>query len=243
MGPGELSGVSEIEIANDYLYALSTIGRRMHIFSIEGDFKKSVILPGALSQLRVDHFKNIYGILYLGQTYEMVEFDKNIQNKKTYNSRKWEEPRLFQALMTFDLSINGDIIVGNPSDYEYYIYNPRENEKKLIKKLHKPIRIPELDIERYKTSGWKIPEYYEAYYRIYADDNGKIIVNTRTSLNGQAKNFYDLFENDGKYLSSFAIDAYKNLIWKRDHLYAIDEDKEGNQIVRVFKIRWKENTQ
>jgi len=246
-GPGELDGASEIEVANGLIFVSSLAGRKVHIFNIDGDYKKSIPLPGSFIQLRVDRAGNFYGSLFdifpEGGINKIVQCDPNFNIKKTYASRKLEQARFYGTVLTCVLAKNEDFIVGNPSDYEISIYDRLGELKKIIKKKHPPIKIPDSEIKRLhkmNSLNWEIPEYFDPFNLVYSDDYGRIIVNTH-SIAGQKKAFYDVFDDDGKFLASFVLDNYKNIYWKKDRLYAIDEDGEGLPIVRVFKVNWKEN--
>jgi hypothetical protein len=239
IGPGELDSCYEIEVASDSLYALSTGSRRIHIFRLNGQYQKSLQAPAFLSQIRVDRGGNIFGIEHNPPLDKIVYCDSNFKIDKTYASRKPWNQILFTSWLSFDLGMNGDIVVGNPSDYEFFVYGRSGELKKIIKKKSDPIRIPDEDIKRYRASVERLPKYFEAYYRVFADDQGHFLVNTHYFLSAGNKAFFDVFDEGGKYLSSFDLKNNLHILWKNGRLYTADEDKDGLPVVRVFKALWK----
>jgi|GEM_PF-3761234 len=241
-GPGELDGVSEIEVAHHHLYALGSAGMRIHVFDEAGIYKNTLKTPGTLSSLRVNETGLFFARLFDRQSYRIIHFgpDKNIL--RSFGKENWEKPRFWQNILSYEISPTGDVIVGDSSNYKFFVYSVDGRQKKTITKNIRPIKIPisELNYLKNKNAGlFEIPIYYDPFWLLFVDDEGRIIVNTHIFLAGPEKAFYDLFSPEGKYLSSFSLDYYKKLIWKGNHLYAVSEDYEGFPIVKVFKVRWK----
>lgn len=241
-GPGELDGVSEIEVANHHLYALGSAGMRIHVFDEAGTYKNTLKTPGTLSSLRANETGLFFARLFDRQFYSIIHFgpDKNIL--RSFGKENWEKPRFWQNILSYEISPIGDVIVGDSSDYKLFVFTIDGRHKKTITKKFEPIKIPnsELNYLKNKNAGlFEIPTYYDPFWLLFVDDEGRIIVNTHIFLAGPEKAFYDLFSPEGKYLSTFSLDYYKKLIWKGNHLYAVSEDNEGFPIVKVFKVRWK----
>ena len=72
------------------------------------------------------------------------------------------------------------------------------------------------------------------------DEDGNIFVCTFEK--GQKKNsyIYDVFEPQGKYITRVPLKPMPDtlLFWKKRKLYTIEEDEEGYQYVKRYKITW-----
>jgi hypothetical protein len=242
LGPGELDGVSEIEVFGRRLFALAAMTYRVHIFEIDGTYLESLTIPTPLNSLHIDKEGRFFAELFSRQIYSIVQCDSEMKVKTTYADKKWEAPRFWQFLISYTLSPEGDIIVGTSSGYGLDVYENNGRLKKTIHKNSKPIPLPKAEVkylENMKASFFAIPTTYDPFYNLYSDDQGRIIINTHTFLAGPKTAFYDVFSSEGKFFANFELPYYSQLIWKNGRLYVVDEDDEGYPLVRVFKVRWK----
>jgi len=53
----------------------------------------------------------------------------------------------------------------------------------------------------------------------------------------EEEDYYDVFDSEGKYIVRISL-KYTPLVWKNKKLYMIEEDEEGFQIVKRYKVTW-----
>ncbi len=150
-----------------------------------------------------------------------------------------------------DVSPNDNIVWGNSKEYVLKIL---DREGRLIKKIIKkydPLKITAKDKEMYKKRyaepikiGYKLNfhDHFPAFSDIMVDDKERIFVKTYERGEGSEESFYfDVFDSKGIYIAKVQIKANlnRNSVWKRNKLYTIEEDEEGYQIVKRYKVNWK----
>ena len=123
------------------------------------------------------------------------------------------------------------------------VFNP---EGKLIKKIvkeHTPLKITEK--EREESPGDSLPllkyalsDFYTAFYRFSLDDEARIIVQTWEKTEDRERYYFDVFDPEGKYVARISL-KFRPQIWKKHKLYTIEEDEEGFQYVKRYKVTWK----
>jgi len=149
-----------------------------------------------------------------------------------------------------NVSPNDNIIVGNSREYVLQIFNQKGDLIKKISKEHNFIKITAEDKKTYKKKyaepierGMKINfrSHFPAFSEISIDDEGRIFVKTYQRIKGKDSVFYfDVFESGGKYTAKIPVKANlnRNSVWKKNKLYTIEEDKEGYQVVKRYKVNW-----
>ncbi len=140
------------------------------------------------------------------------------------------------------LADNGNIVYGYPKDYELQIINP---EGEIIKKIFKdydPVEITEEEKEERTKDApagitFDFSKYHSAYYRLTLDDQGRIFVQTWKKKKGEEGNYHDVFDSEGRYMAKIFLKATPH-VWKKGKLYTIEEDEEGYQSVKRYKVKW-----
>ena len=115
-------------------------------------------------------------------------------------------------------------------DYEG-IEITKQEKKKLIKDWIGDTPIP---------SGFtlKFPDRYPPFIRFTCDGEGRIIVQTYDKTKDGTADYYDVFDPEGKYIARIAL-KFRSQAWKNERLYTMEEDEEGFQIVKRYKVTWK----
>ena len=49
---------------------------------------------------------------------------------------------------------------------------------------------------------------------------------------------YDVFDAEGRFLAELELD-FIPIVWNKDRIYTIEEDEEGYQYVKRYKVTWK----
>ena len=151
----------------------------------------------------------------------------------------------FIPILTWTLSKDDRVICGFPADeYKLEMY---DKEGRLEKEIHREyssepvsesdkgaiLKFLKMDPER-KLS---VPSVKLPFRRIYSDDEGRIFVQTWRILENGEGFYYDIFDTDGKYLCMVPL-KFVPLVIKKGKLYTIEEDKEGYQYVKRYKVTW-----
>ncbi len=83
-----------------------------------------------------------------------------------------------------------------------------------------------------------ILKYKSAYQRFVVSDEGKIFVMTWERVADGDGFYYDIFDSEGKCIAKIPLKITPQVI-KKNKLYTIEEDEEGYQYVKRYKVTWK----
>jgi len=70
------------------------------------------------------------------------------------------------------------------------------------------------------------------------DDAGRIFVQTYEKTIDESGYYYDVFNSEGKYIAKIPLKTQPR-VWKRGKLYTIEEEEEGYQVVKRYKVNWR----
>lgn len=180
-------------------------------------------------------------------SYELKKFDSNLNFLNTVafipGPKAGERFDPFIPIFFWKIYENDNIIYGYQKNYELLVFNP---EGKLIKKIVKeytPVKITEEEKE--ESPGDDLPplkyalsDFHTAFYTFSLDDEGRIIVQTWEKTEDRERYYYDVFDPEGKYIAKVSF-KFRPQIWKKHKLYTIEEDEEGFQMVKRYKVTWK----
>jgi hypothetical protein len=255
-GPGELSMPYTISITSgNELMIQDVMNRRLSFFSFEGEFLKHI--PTAkvnLGRCCLDPEGHIIGIIFGGDEnqiqYNVKELDPDCQVLKTFISTpplKRGLVRPFVARPIFTFSSKFDIIFAYPDDYVIHIFDNDGNEIRRIHKEYKPVTVFQEHIDEMKETFKKLPDnmklemasHYPAFLHLSIDEEGRIFVNTfeNLDLENEIAPIFEVFDHDGRYIAKIEIPA-QPVVWKGGKLYTIEEDEEGFQVVKKYKVTW-----
>ncbi len=142
-----------------------------------------------------------------------------------------------------------EVIWGDSEKYEIYI---QDRDGKLVKKIlkdYEPVRIIAEEhseqIQR-KFGGrpiplefeQELPKHYPAYKSFTLDDDGRLIVSTFEKTKSGEGYYCDVFDSEGRYIAKISLKTDPQ-VWKNHKLYTIEEDEEGYQYVKRYKVTWK----
>jgi hypothetical protein len=249
-GPGELSGAGAISVNQNILMAQEM--RSLSFFSLDGKFLRRVSTREIrVLRARIDSKGNIVveeGILGPENVrQEIKKYDSNmnliteIASSPGIDPRKPFNPFMPRSYWLIDKSDN--IVYGYPQDYELQIYNP---EGKLIKKITKeydPIEITEEEKKEEMKGAppsikFDFSKYRSAYNRFFLDDEGRIFVQIWDKIGNEEIYYHDVFDREGKYIARITF-RRRPFICKKGKLYTIEEDEDGYQFVKRYKVTWK----
>jgi len=253
-GPGEIQRAINICItpANEIL--INDRGARyFHFFTLGGEYKRS-IYQGRLSHPRVDSQNNIVArsniIDAAGVHFVLKKFDSELNELYTIFSYEYDitpyNYNVYPPQCFWEVRSDDSIVWGYADKYELEILDRNGQVIRKITKDYEPVEITEEEKQKWvkNTFGDKgVPpevkvnwdKYHNAFQFFNIDDTGRIFVQTyERESNG---NYYDVFDTQGKYIAKIPL-RIRPRIWKKGKLYTINEDEEGYQVVKRYKVTW-----
>ena len=250
-GPGELQNPDNIFIMKNNYLVIEDYIRNISYFTNNGKYVRSIstakIFPiGVLVNPHgyVLATTNINEPNKWGK--EISLYDENLNYLLTIISIPKPKPnpqliKSFQPQINWASYTDENFIISYKEGYELQIFNTRGELVKKIKKEYEPIEVTEEDIKlriRKVPVGKKldVPKYFPAIYSLTTDDEGRIFVHTYEK-SGNGKYFNDVFDKEGRYIAKISLkDRLK--VWKNRKLYTIEEDEDGFQFVKRYKVTW-----
>lgn len=251
-GPGEIGRPRGIQLTHPKELMVNDFrNRRISFFSTNGEFIRSINM-GKIFALRLfcdsneNYIVSTYVIDPPNTSYEIKKFDSNFNLLDTIATIPGPNPSAFNPFLPIfycRLGENDNIIYGYPKDYELQIINPEGKVMKKIVKKYDPVEVTEEEKEEYTEdlpSQIKLDfsKYHSAYYRFTLDDEGKIFVQTWEKEEGKEGNYHDVFDKEGRYIAKIFLKTIPH-VWKNRKLYTIEEDEDGFQMVKRYKVAWK----
>jgi len=246
LGPGELDGAAEFFISKNEI-GISCSGRRQLIYySLEGKYLRSHMVPHLILQMRADDEGNIYGIIHNlpKKVEQLVHYNSSNGRLTTISNRRMSEEIFFGASMSYGILSNGQIVFGNQDNgYLISIFDKTEKAKVIIKKDYKKTKVSDEVIKK-AFKNRQLPdknfmaEYYAPFYKIYASEDGIILVERHDRILSNEINHFDIFRNQGEYCGDIIIKRSLEYLWANKKLYMIEEDNEGLPIIKVYSVKW-----
>ena len=263
-GPGELQFPIQLQITDEKEIAVFE-RFSMSFFSLDGKYLRKTPLTKISRPIQLimdEDGKYVCKIFIVEEEPKraVVKFDPGLE--KVITIAKLDPPPInpfrsfsFEILkpdLFFALTKENGVVWAQSAEYEIFITSP---DGKLIRKISKdydPVRISEegkeeIIFERYgretpsRVNNANFPKYFFPIKGLSADENGYIFVCTFEK--GQEKNshIYDVFEPQGQFITRIPLKPMPNtlLFWKKNKLYTIEEDEEGYQYVKRYKVSWK----
>jgi hypothetical protein len=255
-GPGELNLPLAMSITSQNEIVVEDFRNKLVCFSSEGEFIKSIpITKLGVSGVVMDSQGNIVGLGIVREKedprYEVKKFDSDLNYLHSLGSSPLPSAtpggfNPFRGVIRYNLYSADQIICGYPEKYEIKIYDNTGELKKTIMKDYDPVEITEEEIKE-QTEGMppdikiSISKYHPAYRRFSADDEGRIFVRTYERIEEAEGYYYDVFDAEGRFILKIPLIARPHVI-KNDQFYTIEEDEEGYQVVKRYKVVWKLST-
>jgi len=249
--PGEFDYIYKLQISpQKELVVYDGYRKSLSFFTLEGHFIRSIsILKSHPYNFRVDSKNNIY----IHSIYMNMDSKTEIHAISFYDSdmnfvtevaktapRDWSIPFLPGIWWTLDDRDN--LLYGFNKSYELLLLGPDGKLKMKIAKDFEPVEVPKeerekriknMRIEKVKN----IPRIYPAYNWFIFDDEGRVIIKTWKRGEKDNEFFYDIFSSEGKYIFNILLKG-RPIVWKNNNLYSIEEDEEGYDVVKRYKITW-----
>jgi hypothetical protein len=155
----------------------------------------------------------------------------------------------FHPMLHFTIGTNDNVYVGFSRDYKIDIYNSEGNRIRRVEKNLEKIVIPEKEkeeelrrqlegtgvlIEKINLDNINLPLLYPAFEKLIVDSKGRLwVITFRKDKRGNS--YIDIFDLDKNEPFTITLNISPWII-KGDFLYSIEEDQEGFQHIKKYKI-------
>jgi hypothetical protein len=258
-GPGEMSGSSSFLITpQDEIAINDPSARKIHFFDRDGNFLHAVSQKNMsfFTDPKIDDEGNItasYMIMDKEITTVLKKFDSRLTEIFPVFSTvilKYPNVDPFFPQCHWDLIGEENIIWGFADKYELFIVDANGKTVKKITREYNPIKITEeekSDIIEERFGGrknlgsgvkmiWR--SHHNPFIYLCVDDSGRIFTRTYEKASESGYYYYDVFDPDGKYMAKIPLKSRPYVI-QRGKLYTIEEDEEGYQLVKRYRVAWK----
>lgn len=253
-GPGEFNLPGQVFIISKReLWVYDDGSRAFSLFTLDGGSIKSINASKADGlEVRIDSKGNFTfaTMIYSDETgylsYGLDIYDNNLNFLKRLESIPGpidhRGRNLFSPLFSWAIDCDDNIVYGYQKEYKLKVFSPDGNLVKMIAKEYKPVKITKEEIDERMTSIQTdrkvyIPQYRPAFRRFSIDENGRIFIMTWERAEGNDWYYHDIFDSSGRYIAKIPLRGYPR-IWKKGKFYTIEEDEEGYQYVKRYKVTW-----
>jgi len=254
-GPGEFALPVSISWIEPDELAVVDARRRVLIFKADGRHVRDINVSSmSFADARPDSKGNfyVYSIVYDQENgrYELRKVDAAfkdlfaVESSPTPNSqRDGFDP--FFPLVRWGVLPDDGVVCGYAVKSELRVHDAAGKLVRKIEMDRAPVAVAKEDVEE-RTEGappqllesMKVPRHYPPFRYVQTDDEGRIYVLCWERPPGRKGYYVDIFDPEGRYIVRAAMPSVQPLIHK-GLLYGVDEDDEGNPILKRYKIVWK----
>lgn len=266
-GPGELQMPAGIHLAPGNKLAVDdALAKKMVYFTKEGKYVRNVSYATrlALVNLLMDPHGNFIGreMKLEGQEmfFEITKLDTELKSVFSLDKIGFPIPipgsgnkiNLMDAISIFQFDSAGNIYYGRNRDYEINMYTPEGKLVKSIRKDFQPQKITEEDkeeilsrLDSVPTAGavnfremFEFPKMFPPFQLFTLDEKGRIFVRTWEKGQEEDEFVHDIFDSEGRFIAQFTSKINVS-VWKNGKAYAIDENEEGFNVIKRYKVSWE----
>ncbi len=252
-GPGEFFRPRGIYITSEDEVMVYDMGNRSFIyFSKEGQFLSSFSTAKlSLVGARIDSKGNIIGDVFSAnpedRSFVLKKFDSKLNELFTIGSSPLSPSGVFKVSLPYcfwQITEDDHIVFGYTKNYEIQIMNPEGEVIRKISKEYDPVEFTDKEKKGYLENNplklkIEFPKYHNPFLRFFLDDEGRLFVLTSEKAKDKESNYYDIFDPEGKYITKVLFSINPSLFFKKGKLYTIEEDEDGYQYVKRYKVTWK----
>ena len=257
-GPGEMQFPTMMDIVSGKELMICDLrNNRISFYSLQGELLKE-ISKGTFLRLFTpmpDSNKNFIGSMrfQIGKKRvdELMKFDSNFRKIFTIEKLEYtDEPNViypYPPFILYTVLEDDKVLWGNWLYYQLQIVDEEVRVTKKIIKDYDPVIIPDEEKERDIKERFEgvvpldikiiFPKYYPAFWHFSTDDEGRIFIQTFEKTEA-GSHYFDVFDPEGKYIAKAPLKV-RPQTWKKNKLYTIEEDEDGYQYVKRYKVTWK----
>ncbi len=266
-GPGEMQRPTNLEMTPANQILVNDRGARLlHVFERDGRYQRSISLARSsasfFSRPKVDSQNYIVArsmtIIEDGKaTFILAKYDADMNELFrvfTYeylihpNTRNVYPPECF-----WDVGADDSLVWGYSERYELFVLDTRGRVIRKIIRDHESIEITAKEKEEWTRLAFgnavippeiqvNWPAHRNAFSNIEIDEVGRVFVQTYEKAPDDGGYYHDVFDPEGRYLTHIPLKAAPKAI-RKNNLYVIEEDKDGYQHVKRYKVNWEDLSQ
>jgi hypothetical protein len=251
-GPGEFERISGMQITHQKeLLVFDMSMRRLSFFTVDGKLIETL----SISELRPFELnvnskrnyiiKSVAIDLSTNQSIsELKMYDANLSLLETIAAPGPSDIfNPFDPFFIWKLAKNDNIVYGYNETYVLQILDPGGKLIKKIVREYDPVKITKeekQEAEKKYSPSNKIdyPSFRPAYRYFTLDDEGRIYVQTFEKTEDGNGYYFDILDSEGKYIAKIPLE-FQPQAFKKSKLYTVEEDEEGYQYVKRYKVTWK----
>lgn len=263
-GPGEFVRPENVALSlNNELYVYDSRRSIIQVIDTDGKFIKQMPIqtpwfdgPKFLSD---GELVASLGVVGKNIKFNLNKFNTNMEPILTYASIPMLKPPIvnifvlfFNADLKWDVGSGSEIIWGaiTTPEYELFIHDKDGKYIKKITKQYSPVKLTTKEYKKlmkkwygkvpsFKQFDLIIPKNYPPFQGFILDEEGRIFVHRFVEVEKSKNHYFDVFDEEGKYITKITLDE-KFLFgtFKNKKLFAIEEDEDGYQYVKRYKVTW-----
>jgi hypothetical protein len=262
-GPGEMYVPVSIQVTHNNEMVIGDAGnQRLAFFSLEGEFLREMSTAAkatALALPLIDSQGNIVGqeivpVPAEGKLLrEVRKYDSELNTLFTIASidnTNMIQGKInpFQVVLFYQLGKENSIYISNPDAYEIKVLNTEGKLVKRILKDYESVKVTEKDKEDFFKrlpdvvgpikDRIEFPAVYPAYQNFTLDEEWRLFVRTFEKGKEEGEFFFDVFDVEGRYIAKVPFKGDPR-VWKSKKLYAVEENEDGFQILKVYSVQWE----
>lgn len=263
-GPGEFGLPISLTLAPDRQIIVNDMGqRKLLFFDRDGNYLEQISIADKFLFFgpRVTADGNMIAMHTVPsdkpETF-LKKFTPDLEPILSFTSAHVERPPVADIFVALHMTrllwnvIPNDIVIWadlkNP-DYELYEHYRDGTLIRIISKEFDPIVITADDREKLMDRAFgdnptrdqwdvRFPESYPPFSGFSFDDSGRLFVKRYEKETHPSGILFDIFDSERKYLAQMRF-KMNPLIWKKGQMYSIEENEEGFQVVKRYKVNWK----
>jgi len=285
-GPGEFNMPYRIAVTADRLFVYDVRNSRLSALTLDGTFVKSVPLitgegrPEDMSSLPGGDIVFGWETIFFGDRSRPQEYSIRIYSpdltlrKKIYSRDLWRNKYMeidgrfsniiqpFSPVVSWDVSADGKIAVGDQKDYEVEILDPAKGNISSFQHAYEPVKVTAKDKEEFfagMTYGsmeggvkqgapdsivknTEFPKDKPPFYNLAVDSDRNILVFPHRKNKVEELKYFEAFSPDGKFIGAVKIEGAvpmpRRVVIRDGVFWATSADEDG--VIRLVKYRISE---
>lgn len=258
-GPGEFQFPRYISIAQAKNELVIFDLNRVSVFSVNGTFLRQSPLRGITGHNMADGSGGFfiasedprknettirhYGPDLAGEPSLILTFVQ-ILERNPFAPRAW-----------WCLDAKDRLLFGRAAEYEVRMIDSRGNVLRKISREYDPIKVTQAEKDDLigrtrqvlgpdEAKAMVFSVNHSAYRSFFADDEGRLFVQTWERTPDSKSDIYDIFDAEGRYLARASMPIHPDFqaptsrIIRNGKLYTIEPDEEGYQVVKRYTVKW-----
>jgi hypothetical protein len=252
--PGEFSLLLAVLYTSRDEVVVVDLTPRFSFFKPSGEHVRTVSATTHIVEARPDSKGNFLTYLWLMDgpkpRYELRKVDGELKDLFVVESSPLSNTERdgfnpFAALLRWALLSGDRVVCGYAEKYELRIHDAAGRLVRKIQMDPDPVPISKEDIDEQTRSlppslkqNMNIPEHYPPFRGLVTDDEDKIFVLSWERPPGRKGFYFDVFDQEGRYIARIVLPVILPLI-RKGRLYAAEENAEGYPVLKLYKVAWK----